>query len=63
MLGIPIPPVNTAGGSGGTAETVAAIVSSTLLVVGLVLWIRGMRGRDRVVHPTGVTRLRPASVH
>lgn len=48
MLGIAVPPVVPLGGTGGTAETIVAIVASALLVAGVAVWIWMMVRRPKV---------------
>ena len=44
MLAIPISPTLPTGG-GGVAETIAAIASSALLLLGIGIWVRAMTRR------------------
>ena len=44
MLGIAMPPTLPVGG-GGVAETIAAIATSGLLLIGTVIWIWAMTRR------------------
>ncbi len=52
MLGIAMPPAIPVGG-GGVAETIAAIATSVLLLIGTVTWIWVMARRN----PTGTTTI------
>ena len=44
MLGIALPPTLPAGG-GGVAETIAAIASTALLLIGTAIWVWAMTRR------------------
>jgi hypothetical protein len=58
MLGISMPPTVSGDGS------LAAAIIATVAVVAVAVWIWIASAKPgRVVHPTGVTRLRPAAVH
>ena len=64
MLGAGMPPYGTmTTGEAGDAGTIAAIIVIAAFVIGMVVWVRSLIGAGRVDHPTGVTRLRAATVH